>query len=230
MSAGSEPLEELPASSSRSPSETQSAILNATLEIMRDVGDSGVRVAKVARKAGVTTGAIYSNFGSREGLIAAAHIAYMEREISRLIQPHDAVVHRSDRDPTHEDLWSTPDVDFSQPMRLEMRRWAEAGLLAHRNPEVAKALIPIARRAMDAIVDRIIEDQKRGWRRADLDPRAMAVLLVGAGMGAAIMAGVYSPDQPDIGDRLHEAWPDIATAFMVERPPRPATESSDYEV
>jgi hypothetical protein len=66
-----------------------------------------------------------------------------------------------------------------------------------------------------------------GWIRKDLDPQAMAVFRLGATLGVSILAGVYTPFDPDFTEKLIAAWPAIATAFDVEASDRPEESDAD---
>jgi AcrR family transcriptional regulator len=196
---------------------TQRAVLTATLELIDEGGEPAVRVAEVARRAGVTTGAIYSNFESREGLIAAAHIAHMEREVRDDMVTRIAADDRTSGHAEADVEWRAQAMEiFGQPGRVRRRRWAEAALMAHRNDELAEAMIPIAREALEHVVEQIKHAQEMGWVRKDLDPQAMAVFRLGTTLGVGIMAGVYTPFDPDFTDKLIAAWPAIATAFDIQ--------------
>lgn len=197
---------------------TQRAILAATLELMAEGGEPNVRVAEVARRAGVTTGAIYSNFESREGLIAAAHITYMQKVVEELTERRHNATSTGTPDPRFDPQWTEVRRNFfDKESRVEQRRWVEAALMAHRTEAVGTPLLEIAREALDLMAREVAEQQERGWVRSDLDPRAIAVLILGASMGAAVVAGVYTPEDPDFGDKLAAAWPDFTTAFLVDR-------------
>lgn len=54
------------------PAETRRMLLDATLEVLREQGVRGLRVSEVAKRAGLSTGAIYSQFSSKADLVAAA--------------------------------------------------------------------------------------------------------------------------------------------------------------
>jgi AcrR family transcriptional regulator len=209
-------------------SATQRAVLGAALELLEEGGEPAVRVAEVARRAGVTTGAIYSNFESREGLIAAAHIAHMEREVRDDMVTRIAADDRTAGHPDADADWREQALEiFGQPGRVRRRRWAEAALVAHRNEELAEAMIPIAREALEHVVDQIKHAQDMGWIRKDLDPQAMAVFRLGATLGVSILAGVYTPFDPDFTDKLIAAWPAIATAFDLPDEDRPGRGDAD---
>jgi AcrR family transcriptional regulator len=51
--------------------ETQSALVEAAIAMLREVGYAGVTTAAVARRAGCTTGAMHHHFGSKEELMLA---------------------------------------------------------------------------------------------------------------------------------------------------------------
>ena len=57
------------------PAATREAILVAATQMMNEVGPGGLRVAEVARAAGMTTGAIYAHFVDRQDLISAVRAA-----------------------------------------------------------------------------------------------------------------------------------------------------------
>lgn len=55
-----------------SPADTRRALLDATIDLLAERGVRGLRVSEVARRAGVSTGAIYSQFESKTALVMAA--------------------------------------------------------------------------------------------------------------------------------------------------------------
>lgn len=54
------------------PAQTRRMLLDATLELLGERGVRGLRVSEVAERAGLTTGAIYSQFSSKADLLIAA--------------------------------------------------------------------------------------------------------------------------------------------------------------
>ena len=52
---------------------TQAVLLESLAELLRDRGVHEVSVADVARKAELTTGAVYARFGDKRGLVLALH-------------------------------------------------------------------------------------------------------------------------------------------------------------
>ncbi len=54
------------------PDSTRQRLLDAASEVFLEKGYEGTRVAEIARRAGLTTGAIYGNFESKADLLTAA--------------------------------------------------------------------------------------------------------------------------------------------------------------
>ena len=63
----------------RTKERTRDALLEAAVRVFARRGYEGARLAEVAREAGLTTGAVYSNFEGKHDLFLAA----LEREIAR---------------------------------------------------------------------------------------------------------------------------------------------------
>ncbi len=59
---------------------TRERLLTAATEVFLEKGFEGTRVAEVARRAGLTTGAIYGNFESKADLLTAALAAGCETQ------------------------------------------------------------------------------------------------------------------------------------------------------
>ncbi|MEY2469985.1 MAG: hypothetical protein QOF21_2683 [Actinomycetota bacterium] len=78
--------------------DTRQKLIDAATEVFLEKGYEGARVAEIARRAGLTTGAIYGNFESKANLLTAALVAAVdgalnsaEPEIARLVEaskPH----------------------------------------------------------------------------------------------------------------------------------------------
>jgi AcrR family transcriptional regulator len=60
--------------------ETRDRLLDAATVLFAETGFSGTAVAAIAKRAGVTTGAIYSNFAGKDELFAAVVERQMQRQ------------------------------------------------------------------------------------------------------------------------------------------------------
>jgi AcrR family transcriptional regulator len=139
---------------------TDRAILEATRELMAEVGVYGFRTADVAARAGVGKGAIYRRYGSKDELVTAAIAALVSEQI---VVPDTGL--------THDDLL------VLMREAVEVYRGSGAGRLMPnlvgamaQKPELAKAVredfLAGRRAALSEVLRRGIE---RGDLRPDLD-------------------------------------------------------------
>jgi len=184
-----------------------SAILDATLELIADVGVSELRMSRVARRAGVGKATIYRRYASKDELVARA-LAMVVGEIEV-----------PDSGSTRDDLFSlmrSATELYSRPR--------SAGLMAavidatHRDPQLAasvrRGFLTVRRKALGAVLDRGVE---RGDLRSDLDrgfaldvlagPLFYRLLVTGGAIDEElacatvelIMRG-FAPDRPHTGE------------------------------
>ena len=66
---------------------TRHKLLEATLALMGEGGLHGVSLDAVARRAGVTKGAIYDNFASKDAMIVAALASLPEEALAPIVWP-----------------------------------------------------------------------------------------------------------------------------------------------
>jgi AcrR family transcriptional regulator len=201
------------AAAGRDPEQTRLDILHATMSAIAKKGDAGVRVAKVAKAAGVTTGAIYSRFGSREGLLAAAHTEFMHEMVAEIIGSLGGILDSVEGNPlTSPQYAEVMRGAFMGAQAENALRWAAAASRAQHQPDLAAQLQPIERGMLDGITSIIQRGQTDGWMRPDIDPRAIAVIIFGGVIGMSVMSRVYA-DVPEFLDNAVEAWPYVPKAF-----------------
>jgi AcrR family transcriptional regulator len=197
----------------RDPEQTRLDILQSTMSAITSHGDAGVRVAKVARAAGVTTGAIYSQFGSREGLLAAAHTELMHQMVTQIVRTLGDIVDTSAGNPLVSPAYTeVMRSAFAGPQADNALRWAAAASRAQHQTTLAEQLRPIERAMLDEVTAVIARGQTEGRMRSDLDPRAIAVIVFGGVIGMSVVGRVYD-DVPGFIDRTVEAWPYVPQAF-----------------
>ena len=62
---------------------TRRKLIETTLALVAERGFASVSLAEIAARAGMTTGAIYSNFGSKDDLMLAVMERFMARQFER---------------------------------------------------------------------------------------------------------------------------------------------------
>ena len=76
-------MEALEAKSDRS-RVTHEALLDAFVDLLGERPYAQIGVAHIAARAGLTTGAIYSRFGSKQGVVLALHTRFVEHWIGTM--------------------------------------------------------------------------------------------------------------------------------------------------
>lgn len=179
----------------RQPELTRAQLLEAALVELTEHGTIGLRVQRVARRANCTTGAIYTQFGDRGGLLAAALAErarragvaqYNLQELARLQfglpeTPDDIVFEYGMGVATTEAealrrqiLEACAAAEFSAPLMAEMR-------------EIMKGWL-------DEIAGYIRAAQQAGAARTDVDPRAAAIVWLGSILATGTMLTVAELD------------------------------------
>lgn len=64
---------------------TRQALITAATTLFAERGYADVPVGEIARAAGVTTGAVYHHFGSKEGLFGAVYLQMMQSTFERVV-------------------------------------------------------------------------------------------------------------------------------------------------
>ena len=166
------------------------AILAATLDLLADVGISGLRVEDVAARAGVGKSAIYRRYESKSSLVAAA-IAALVSEISL-----------PDTGSTRDDLlalMAEAVAVYNDPLRAGVMPSLVAAM--RHEPQLASAIrdgfLTKRRAALRTVLERGVD---RGDLRADLDtelaldvlggPLFYRLLITGGPLDDALVEGV----------------------------------------
>jgi TetR/AcrR family transcriptional regulator, cholesterol catabolism regulator len=131
-------------------------LLEAVIDLVREVGPGAVQMRDVAERAGIALGTVYRYFSSKEHLLAAALCEWQERLARRVLSPRAAEETEASGDLTERVL---------SYVRKEVRGFA-------RNPKIAELMVqvhvssdPYAREAL--------------IRMAAINDEVMAKLLAG---------------------------------------------------
>jgi AcrR family transcriptional regulator len=204
-------------------------LLDAAGAVFAERGFDGAGVAEIARRAGVTTGAIYSRFTGKADLLVAAIDARTSDEFDELFADHRFEGRTEDIIRVAGSQLVNRDPDPGEALLLE------AFVAARRDPQVADLL---RRRMYDrrASLTQVIEAAKDGGGIDDrLDTEALVAFCHAVGFGFLLIEalGLSRPDPgaweqlitrlvAAAGDRsLHPDAP-RATGTPPSPPPRPS--------
>jgi AcrR family transcriptional regulator len=198
----------------RNPAATRRALLDATLSLLAERGESGVRVTEVARRAGTTTGAIYSHFRDRAELLAAAYVDKFEGELSNDIAKLETLLaSATDRDSAGEALLAmviVPDDEFRRE-----RRWQRIEALAatRRHPDLLDEFGRMQGELEARMVAVLERAQSLGLLAADVDLRSVAALLQAVPLGL-VLTDLDTEHAPD-----SDAWIDLVARIAASLAP-----------
>jgi len=159
-------------------------------------GYQGGRIADVAREAGLTTGAIYSNFRNKEDLFLAAFSRMQEmtqgmlvplegaRTMGAMVRAFGAILDQ-----------------FRASPELRILNF-ELGLLASRDPRIAAELKRGLAETIDAVADTLPSDRELSAKDIPFQRRELATVLLALNNGLALME-MFDPDVPgpDLAER-----------------------------
>jgi len=178
---------------------TQTLLLDAFAELLRDRGVHEVSVADVAGKAGLTTGAVYARFGDKRGMILAAH---------RHLTEQAAVQMRA---------WARKGPRAGASPRDVVRAWVRGASAYSRRLE------PVVRLGL-ALDDPDIAEQARTTLEVSVQTlasmlRAASPELVGPGFEKGLALGVWAAQALSVERLLIPArgWFEFDDKDIVER-------------
>lgn len=151
---------------------TRDRLLDAAARVIARDGFRGARLADVAREAGLTTGAVYSNFRDKEELFLAAfdHVQELHRPL-----PENG-------DDELDDMISGIAESirrFGEDRELQILN-LELALLGTRNDEIREHLRKSERDQIDRLAPLLPDDSEE-------DRRQRAILLLGLSNGLALL-------------------------------------------
>lgn len=163
--------------------QTRRLIVEAATGLFLDHGYQPTSLEQVARQAGFTIGAVYSNFGNKLELGIAVVDALYERRIGRALESLESASGQG-LDASLDRLWAAMEPDFGNPqwMRLEMEVAAFGSQDNRLRTSVANRYARF-RMLLVALIARLSAEAGTPMP-ADADARATAI--VGLAFGLAI--------------------------------------------
>lgn len=169
MSAASPaPVEPRPGSGNEdAPDEIRAALLDAAAAVFAEKGYDGTRIQEVVRRAGLSTGAVYGRFTSKDELLREAVITHAAPQARRVPPEATRVADLIGRLVTR----TTPELSEQEALLLE------AYVSARRHPEIADAIIEANRQSREMLRPLAEAGLRDGSLAAELDEQAVLFLL-----------------------------------------------------
>lgn len=192
-------------------------LLSAAAEVFAERGYDGAGVAEIARRAGATTGAIYSRFAGKADLLAAALDARTLDEFDELFADHRFEGRMEDILTVAGSQLVKRDPDPTQALLLE------AFVAARRDPQVADLL---RGRILDrrASLTNIIEAAKASGGIDDgLDTDALVTFCHAVGFGFLLFEAL------DLALPAPGSWEQLIARLVAATSSRPTPTATDTD-
>lgn len=185
----------------RSSATRQALLAAATAELIES--DGLIEVGRVAARAGVSTGALYHQFGSKAGLLAALVEDFYERLGEAVLRPDLGELGEwASRE--HARIERTVAFHYEDPVALVLASLA-------REPEVAAAEAPHLAAMIAAAERNIRAAQRAGEIDAAIDPGIAAAMIMG-GIRAVLERVLVRERRPRAERLVAELWRLVASA------------------
>ncbi|WP_411078892.1 ScbR family autoregulator-binding transcription factor [Streptomyces sp. cmx-18-6] len=190
---------------------TREVLLRAAAEVFDEVGYPGASISKVGERAGVTAGAIYFHFRSKEGLARAV----IQEQAADLEFPV-----------SETGLQQLLDVTMYLAEQMRHNTLLRAGVrLAVEENEVGLRDYAIYEWWADRFARELATARGKGQLLPSVDEEACASLLVAAFTGTQIMSQIAN-GRADLTTRIASMWrcllPALAPPDVIERLTVPA--------
>lgn len=189
---------------------TREALLEEAIRVLETDGESAIRMREVAAACGVTSPIIYKAFGSRDGLVAAAHAERFRRAIDSITDPIATAVAAAT---TREELRSVIEqlaAAFQAPERAPLRRmqFAVMGAAVH-DPVLHEAVDAALRSLIDRSSAALRLARDRGLVRADVAIPEAVWWFFGQVQGRHLVEQTAAPVD-------HDAWNRTSTRALLD--------------
>lgn len=187
--------------------DTKQRVIHAAADEFAECGYEGARISQIAKRAGLSTGAIYNHYESKAVLLAAVVERFAGNEVGRLLLADDG--------PPAGVL----DLITANGVRLQERPsaaslLAEAILAGRRDPEVASMLLARVGESEQTLADVVRFAQRSGEAATDVEADVVARFCLMLGLGSLLVGAM------DLAPTDDRAWSSfIARLVDGFRPP-----------
>ena len=195
--------------------QTTAALLDAARDVFAERGFHGSSIGEICERAGLTTGAFYSNYASKDALF----LALFDRHSQRVVQRFGEFV--SDALDTEDPLSAL--LGLLAELNDYDRNWylisTEYTLHAIRNPLAAKVLAEHDKHLRDELTELLGLLLKKSSHQSDVDLDMLARLVVAIHEGG-LAQSLVEPDALPNGELERTYLPTVLRAVFREGPQR----------
>lgn len=168
--------------------DSRAQLIDVALRIILEKGIDALRLDDIVTEVGVTKGSIYWHFEDRQDLVKAAIAEQIRRFSAETVDVvSEAIEHSADKNDYLKRI--LPFIVDPFDKTLVRERWGRLSILVEtqNDPELKEMMHEVQARHLEVVVELMTDAQSRGYLRADLDPRAVAVALSVINLGSNII-------------------------------------------
>lgn len=157
---------------------TRGKLLQVVVDLLDSGGEQAVKVREIANALGVSVGAVYHHFDSREELIVAGRIAQFEGAVAGDVESIRDLVNRSATVDEFRTGMRALTRAAHSPSRARFRRLrAEAAGAGAHNPALGAALARVQEDCTGSLTEITAAAQHKGLVDPRKDPRVLASFI-----------------------------------------------------
>lgn len=179
--------------------DTIKVVIEATIRMIVEGGESSVNVKEISEQTGVSYGAIYHHFGDRDGLVRAAQFERLRNQPGGdIVSLSDALDHSTDLVDFVARIRSITDA-IADPSRADVRLVRSSVIASSTiHPDLREALTSLESGVMEQVAGLVQRAQEAGIADESLDPRAAAVYIEALSYGIVLMEFMENRPSPEL--------------------------------
>jgi AcrR family transcriptional regulator len=195
---------------------TRELILDATVVLLEQQGESTIRIADVTDRTGVAISSIYHFFVSREGLVAAAQAERLARSVSEFLDVAEPLISQAGSAEEFRSRVAYLHRLLCDPSMATIRLARFTAISStYGRPQLAAEIGLIGDDLCTRLAALLEPAQARGWMRQDVDLRAVVAWTFGHFLGRAV---IELGDPSPIGDEWNRIALEAAGTVYFDDP------------
>lgn len=184
---------------------TRERLIEVTIQLLDERGNHALRLADVAREAGVAVSTIYAHFRDRTDLVAAARLVQFRAHAEVALEMVDQALVSVDSSDGLATAAFWPSLRSPDDEASRSRRWdrIEAIADARHIPELSEQLEVLQSTLTARATELTRRGQELGWVDPSVDPAAVALLTQVLRLGLALW-DLSGDARPSL-----DAWADL---------------------
>ena len=194
--------------------QTVRRLIDATVALIVDEGETAVTIERVALATGLSRGAVYHHFEDRDALVRAAQFDRLAQQPLGDIGALRAAIRAARTTADFIAVVELLALAICEPSRHAVRV-VRAGVMgsSSSHPDLAQALRGLETSIADDLADVIREGQERGFVTRSLDAAAIAAVIESVAFGLLIVEfTAHQPERHDLANAVSSAF----LAFLAE--------------